>query len=232
RHAGHHVREEPQDRRQTAVLAVLLQVDGTEDAEGHRHQRGEAGGEDGANDGRSHSGAGSSDGRDVLSEEVPGDRLGPLLNHRDENEPERDEHDDEGQSHQDRRDPVPDGSPGSFRAEVGRRHLRRRGQGRGHSPRVLLIERFTMARAERFTMIVMMNGTTPSPIKAARQSPELSPNSLAMTAGMEYPGANRLAVICGLEPITRAAAIVSPMARPRPRVTAPTTPPLLWEKTD
>ena len=55
----------------------------------------------------------------------------------------------------------------------------------GHAPRVLRIERLTTARAVRFTMIVKTNSTTPRPMRAARQRPELSPNSLAMTDGIE-----------------------------------------------
>ena len=40
-----------------------------------------------------------------------------------------------------------------------------------------------------------------------------------------------LAVICAAEPMTRATAMVSPMARPRPSITAPTRPPLEWGST-
>ena len=47
-----------------------------------------------------------------------------------------------------------------------------------------------------------------------------------MTDGNESPEENRLAVIAGDEPITRATAIVSPIARPRPSMTAPTMPPI------
>ena len=52
------------------------------------------------------------------------------------------------------------------------------------------------------------------------------------TAAMASPGSNRLARdLAGSEPMTRATAIVSPMARPRPSMTAPTSPPRLWGKT-
>jgi hypothetical protein len=47
-----------------------------------------------------------------------------------------------------------------------------------------------------------------------------------MTAGSESPDASTLAVIWALLPMTRATAIVSPIARPRPSITAPTRPPV------
>ena len=59
-------------------------------------------------------------------------------------------------------------------------------------------------------------------LEVARDSGRLR----AITAGMASPAANRLATICGLAPMTSAMAIVSPMARPRPSIIAPTMPPL------
>ena len=52
-----------------------------------------------------------------------------------------------------------------------------------------------------------------------------------MTDGSESPDENRFAVMVGREPITRATAIVSPIARPRPSITAPTMPPIEWGST-
>ena len=79
--------------------------------------------------------------------------------------------------------------------------------------------------------IVMMKSRTPRPISADRCIPDASPNSFAITAGIELPGANRCDVIWAEDPITSAAAIVSPIARPSPSMTAPTTPPLLCGQT-
>ena len=55
-------------------------------------------------------------------------------------------------------------------------------------------------------------------------SPLASANSLAITAGNEYPGAKSEARMVGELPITIVTAIVSPSARPRPSIVAPTIP--------
>ena len=56
----------------------------------------------------------------------------------------------------------------------------------GHqAPRFRRAERSTTPRAMRLMMIVMTNRSTPSPISAARNTPVASPNSFAMTEGME-----------------------------------------------
>ena len=57
-----------------------------------------------------------------------------------------------------------------------------------------------------------------------RWRPSASANSFAITAAIESPDEKRCPVIWWLEPITSATAIVSPMARPSPSITAPTTP--------
>ena len=74
-------------------------------------------------------------------------------------------------------------------------------------------------------MIVRTNSVSPRAIERGAPQLAASPHWLAMTAGIESPGENNLAVMSGEEPITRAAAIVSPIARPRPSMTAPTMPP-------
>ncbi len=61
--------------------------------------------------------------------------------------------------------------------------------------------------------------------------PSASFRFLAITDGIASPWENRLATICGLAPMTRAMAIVSPNARPRPSITAPTVPPSEYGKT-
>src|SRR5262249_38669214 len=141
-----------------------------------------------------------------------------------------DDHEHERDHHQDGRDPVL-GAPPAFRlAEVGR--LPGCGRGGHQAPLFRRADRSTIPRAKTVMMIVKANRSTPSPISPARNSPEASPNWLAMTAGMLLPGTNRCVVITlSAEPITSAAAIVSPMARPRPSSTAPTMPPLLCGQT-
>ena len=55
----------------------------------------------------------------------------------------------------------------------------------GHqAPRFRRAERSTIPRAMTLMMIVKTNRSTPSPISAARNTPEASPNWFAMTAGM------------------------------------------------
>ena len=55
----------------------------------------------------------------------------------------------------------------------------------GHqAPRFRRAERSTIQRAMTLMMIVKTNKSTPIPISAARNSPEASPNSFAITAGM------------------------------------------------
>ena len=55
-------------------------------------------------------------------------------------------------------------------------------------------------------------------------SPTASVNSLAMTAAIEYPGWNSERRASGRFPMTIVTAIVSPNARPRPRIVAPKMP--------
>src|SRR5262249_47674098 len=98
---------------------------------------------------------------------------------------------------------------------------------RHQAPLSLRSKRPTIVRAETLTRIVRTKSTTPRPMRAERCRGPDSPNWLAMTAAMASPGAKRFAVICALAPMTRASAMVSPMARPRPSMTAPTMPPRL-----
>ena len=78
---------------------------------------------------------------------------------------------------------------------------------------------------------VITNSTTPRPISAAVWTPPDSPNWRTMIAGIVSPRPNTFGVICADAPITRATAMVSPMARPRPSMTAPTMPPKLCGNT-
>ena len=70
-------------------------------------------------------------------------------------------------------------------------------------------------------------GTAPSPISISAlryKSSVASENSFAITLASVLPGANRLLLITAWFPIVIATAIVSPSARPSPRMTAPTIP--------
>ena len=81
-------------------------------------------------------------------------------------------------------------------------------------------------RRERALMTrVMTNSTRPISIRALRyRSSAASVNSLAMTAAIVYCGAKSDAETWGLLPMTMVTAIVSPIARPNPRMTAPMIP--------
>ena len=70
------------------------------------------------------------------------------------------------------------------------------------------------------------------PISAAWYTPVDSPNWFATMLASVSPGPNRCALICWLLPMTSATAIVSPIARPKPIITADTTPPRLCGKTE
>ncbi len=81
------------------------------------------------------------------------------------------------------------------------------------------------SREAAFTMSVTVKSTRPISTSALMWSGEVaSANSLAMTAAIVYCGASRDAETCGVLPITIVTAIVSPSARPRPSMTAPTMP--------
>ena len=83
-----------------------------------------------------------------------------------------------------------------------------------------------MSRRDRpLMMSVMANKTRPISMSAFRYSSSAaSVNSLAMTAAIVYCGAKSEADTCGLLPMTMVTAMVSPRARPKPSITAPTMP--------
>src|SRR5919199_805688 len=80
--------------------------------------------------------------------------------------------------------------------------------------------------------MVMANSSTPQAISADRPGGTPgSPKFSAITDARVLPEANRLGVIWVAAPTVSATAMVSPMARPRPSMTAPTMPPKLCGKT-
>src|SRR5205823_8012176 len=79
--------------------------------------------------------------------------------------------------------------------------------------------------ATRFARIVVPKSTSPISNNAWRYiSVVASVNSFAITLARVYPGLKSDAAICGVLPITIVTAMVSPRARPRPRMTAPNKP--------
>ena len=81
------------------------------------------------------------------------------------------------------------------------------------------------SRDSELMMSVMMNSTRPISTSAERyRSSAASANSLAITAAIVYWGAKRDTDTLGLLPMTMVTAMVSPRARPKPSMTAPTIP--------
>ena len=72
--------------------------------------------------------------------------------------------------------------------------------------------------------MVIANSTTPHPMSAARWVPLASPNWFAMMLASVSPGPRMFAVIRADHPMTRAMAIVSPIARPSPIIVPATIP--------
>ena len=70
------------------------------------------------------------------------------------------------------------------------------------------------------TTTVSTNSTTPIPMSAERYVPVASPNWFAMMLARVSPGPKMCALMCCELPMSSATAIVSPIARPRPIITA------------
>src|SRR5581483_11219826 len=99
----------------------------------------------------------------------------------------------------------------------GRRHLR---------PPALTPPRYTKRRAAMLTIRVMAKRIRPEAIRASWPAGPASPNLVAMLAAMVLPPGSRMfQVMLNVADRTRATAIVSPRARPRPSMTAPVSPP-------
>src|SRR5215472_17226429 len=183
-HARHDDGHEPDDAGQETVAAVLVDVDRREDADRHGYDRGQRRDQQRSHDRRPD----AADThrcdveRDVAGQEAPADGGHALGNHRVKDESQRDDHDRECDEHERGRDPALGAPPGPRLAQVDRRS--RTNCCCHHAPRCRAMERATIPRAMRLTMIVSTNRSTPSPRSAARNTPDDSPNWLAMTAGM------------------------------------------------
>src|SRR5208283_5920495 len=82
-------------------------------------------------------------------------------------------------------------------------------------------------RANILTIMETKNNTNPISIKDDKYMLEAaSANSLASTLAKVYPGENNDAVITAVLPIIMVTAMVSPMARPKAKITAPKIPAL------
>ena len=184
-HARHHVGHEPDERREPVLAAVLVEVDGAQDAERHRHDRGQRRDLERAEYRRPHPADAGREhvGRDrAAGQELPADDRGALGDDREQDESQRDDHEHERDHHEDGHDPVLGAPPALRLAQVG--CLPGYGRGGHQAPLFRRADRSTIPRARTLMMIVKTNRSTPRPISAARNSPEASPNWFAMTAGM------------------------------------------------
>jgi hypothetical protein len=85
--------------------------------------------------------------------------------------------------------------------------------------------RRTRSRANAFTINVIAKSTKPTAISAERcASLDASLNSLAMSDAIVYPGASSEDESSWRLPMSIVTAMVSPSARPRPRITPPIIP--------
>src|SRR5690606_15078393 len=96
-------------------------------------------------------------------------------------------------------------------------------QGGAHRPPSLRASEFSINRAIARTTKVTRNSTKPSGHSAVRCVSVASAKSFAISAAMVVPGSSSEAVKRVELPITKATAMVSPSARPRPRKMPPIT---------
>src|SRR6202012_1831420 len=120
--------------------------------------------------------------RDGCAEELPADDPDALGDHRDQHEDQRDHDDQQRQHHEHGHDAVLGTPPGRRLPQVDRGLVR----GLGHqAPPDRRVEPATTDRAMTLMTMVRAKSRTPSPISAARNTPEASPNWSAMTEGIE-----------------------------------------------
>src|SRR5450631_619617 len=234
RDAGHDLGEEPDEAGEPTSLAVLVEVEAAEHAEGHGHGGRGAGDEQRPDDRGLHAATGGAVGdRDVGGDEVPAEDAGTLAHDIDQQEQQRDECDDDRRHDEDVRHGVAHpaaglGTPGAEDRVFGGCR-RDRGHYAAPSRRSL---RARMVRAMTPMTTVSARSTTPSPMSADRWVPLASPNWLAMTLAIVSPGPRICSVRRCEDPMMSATAIVSPTARPKPMMTAAATPLRLWGNTE
>src|SRR5262245_27801080 len=216
------VRRKPY-RRCKAASTILSQIDAAEHTDRNGHRCGQSGQDQGADDRICHSATRLANRPRVVGKEIQIQRLDSLADDKKHDEGEWDERkgDTESTCHDEKR----------------REHLAwRRGARAGHAWAPLGTRAAARgdacramdqinARDSMLTTSVMTNRTSPISMSAERyRALAASVNSLASTAAIVYCGANSDSDTCGLLPITIVTAIVSPSARPKPSITAPTMP--------
>src|SRR6266403_927687 len=240
-HDGGHTVQDIGDKAHNIAIAVspvLGKKNARADPERDAEQTGDRKNDHRADDGIRHAAAGLTHRLRSLGQERKIDRADALINQIGKDGEERHQHDDDGErgnaGHRavDYTPPQADGRNTDVRNQDRCRlgvHIRHVMSGMlcqamllAGCPRVTL---HTMSRASALTTIVTKNSAKPISIKAERyRSPVASVNSLASTLAMVYPGANSDLAISGRLPITIVTAIVSPSARPKPKMIAPTMP--------
>src|SRR6266403_1366997 len=213
-HDGGHTVQDIGDKAHDIAIAVspvLGKKNARADPERDAEQTGDRKNDHRADDGVRHAAAGLAHRLRSLGQERKIDRADALINQIGKDGEERYQHDD-------------DGDRGRIGVRI--RHVMSgmlcQAMLLAGCPRVTL---HTMSRASALTTIVTKNSAKPISIKAERyRSPVASVNSLASTLAMVYPGANSDVAISGRLPITIVTAMVSPSARPKPKMIAPTMP--------
>ena len=209
RDAGENLGREA-DRVADAAVASLGEKDSRADAERDADQARDADDVERSGDRIAHAAARLADRRGNGGEEIERQPSEPVRDHQPEQRHERHQRDGE-------RQPANAGHDQIHCAPLGEHHAATRA-----GPRRDIR---TRTRAAMLSSTVTAKRRRP---RAARApvciSPLASANSLAMTAGSEYPGANNEARIVGEFPMTIVTAIVSPSARPSPSMVAPTIP--------
>src|SRR4029077_4234233 len=182
--------------------------------------RTEPGQDERANNRVRHAAARLADRPGHMREEIEIQRLDTLSDHEEQDEGqghERHEHGQRAESDEERRDGLP-----AERAVAHAAASASGGAARGALLRAMLQMR---SRDNPLMTSVITNSTNPTSIRAAMwRSVSASVNSLSRTAAIVYCGAKSEAEILGLLPMTIVTAIVSPSARPKPSITAPTMP--------
>src|ERR1041385_6882329 len=197
-----------------ASRAVLRQVDSGADANGHADQRRDADDDARADDRVGDAAAGLAGGDGTLREERPVDGRGAFDHEVAEDQEQGESRHERQEDHEPRHDAA--GEMTAPRAGA-------------HSARLPIAwpraTRQMRMRAIAFTTTVSTNRISPTSNSADRyRFVVASENSFAIAAAIVYAGWNNETPISWRLPITIVTAIVSPSARPSPRITAPMSP--------
>src|ERR1041384_3814067 len=213
RRAVQDVGDEPHEPPE-ASRAVPRQVDSGADANGHADQRRDADDDARADDRVGDAAAGLAGGDGTLREERPVDGRGAFDHEVAEDQEQGESRHERQEDHEPRHDAA--GEMTAPRAGA-------------HSARLPIAwpraTRQMRMRAIAFTTTVSTNRISPTSNSADRyRFVVASENSLAIAAAIVYAGWNNETPMSWRLPITIVTAIVSPSARPRPRINPPTSP--------